>query len=117
MFEEPTAENITLFDDIVSSSLVTCSNTVTGDVAFPFPNCPLVFKPQLYIFPSFVIAKDVAFPALIYAIFSKSTNSSLAFIILPVIKILLAVVDDCANCPLVFKPHIYTFPSSFSIIV
>ena len=86
-------------------------NLFTGEVLFPFPNCPDVFSPALYAVPSFPTANEVAFPAEILAMFSKLMAVPASFNVVAGINTLLWVVFPCANCPEVFSPPTYTFPS------
>ena len=98
-FEGPVLALITPSKSPVPSTSFTLVSVLIGDVTFPKPNWPDVFNPAEYTFPSFVVIKDVAFPAYIFAIFSKSTNSPFSFNILQVLSLLLLAVEDCDNCP------------------
>ena len=79
-----------------------------------FPNCPDVFNPQAYTFPSFVNAKQWLNPDDIFTTFVKYVVS---FIFTCSGIAIFATVLPIPHCPTSFKPLAHTVPSAFNAIV
>ena len=73
----------------------------------PSPNCPYVFEPNEYTFPSLSNNKVCVSPADISIIFSLSTF----------VGLYLLVKSPNPSCPLLFNPHVHTVPSDFNATV